>query len=51
MIKHQMFIGMALLTGVAIGYFVKDEPIAAEEPAAEEPAEDAQAQEEAGEDA
>ena len=36
MIKHQMFIGMALLTGVAIGYFVKDEPIAAEEPAAEE---------------
>ena len=35
MIKHQMFIAAALLAGVAIGYFVKDEPIAAEEPAAE----------------
>ena len=35
MIKHQMFIAVALLAGVAIGYFVKDEPIAAEEPAAE----------------
>ena len=33
MIKHQMFIGLALLVGVAIGYFVKDEPIAADEPA------------------
>ena len=31
MIKHQMFIAAALLAGVAIGYFVKDEPIAAEE--------------------
>ena len=31
MIKHQMFIGAALLAGVAIGYFVKDEPIPAEE--------------------
>ena len=38
MIKHQMFIGVALLVGVAIGYFVKDEPVAAEEPAAETPA-------------
>ena len=35
MIKHQMFIAVALLVGVAIGYFVKDEPIAAEEPATE----------------
>ena len=35
MIKHQMFIAAALFAGVAIGYFVKDEPIAAEEPAAE----------------
>ena len=33
MIKHQLFIGAALLVGVAIGYFVKDEPVAAEEPA------------------
>ena len=33
MIKHQMFIAAALLAGVAIGYFVKDEPIAADEPA------------------
>ena len=32
MIKHQMFIAAALLAGVAIGYFVKDEPIPAEEP-------------------
>ena len=33
-----MFIAVALLAGVAIGYFVKDEPIAADEPAkAEEP--------------
>ena len=31
MIKHQMFIAVALLAGVAIGYFVKDEPIPAEE--------------------
>lgn len=38
MIKHQMFIAVALLTGVAIGYFVKSEPIAAEEPTAEESA-------------
>ncbi|MBQ0032893.1 MAG: hypothetical protein KBT68_08840 [bacterium] len=36
MIKHQMFIAMALFVGVAIGYFVKDEPVAADEPAAEE---------------
>ena len=36
MIKHQMFIAAALLAGVAIGYFVKDEPIPAEEPKAEE---------------
>ena len=35
MIKHQMFIAAALLAGVAIGYFVKDEPIPAEEPKAE----------------
>ena len=35
MIKHQMFIAAALLAGVAIGYFVKDEPIAAEEPVVE----------------
>ena len=35
MIKHQMFIAAALLAGVAIGYFVKDEPIVAEEPKAE----------------
>ena len=33
MIKHQMFIAAALLAGVAIGYFVKDEPIPSEEPA------------------
>lgn len=33
MIKYQMFIAAALLVGVAIGYFVKTEPIAAEEPA------------------
>ena len=32
MIKHQLFIGVALLAGVAIGYFVKDEPAAAGEP-------------------
>ena len=38
MIKHQMFIAVALLAGVAIGYFVKSEPIAAEEPTAEESA-------------
>ena len=36
MIKHQMFIAAALLVGVAIGYFVKDEPIPAEEPKVEE---------------
>ena len=36
MIKHQMFIAAALLAGVAIGYFVKDEPIPAEEPKSEE---------------
>lgn len=36
MIKHQMFIAAALLVGVAIGYFVKDEPISAEEPKVEE---------------
>ena len=33
MIKHQLFIAVALLAGVAIGYFVKDEPIASDEPA------------------
>ena len=33
MIKHQLFIAVALLAGVAIGYFVKDAPVAAEEPA------------------
>ena len=38
MIKHQMFIAAALLAGVAIGYFVKDEPIPADEPKAEEKA-------------
>ena len=38
MIKHQMFIAVALLAGVAIGYFVKSEPIAAEGPTAEESA-------------
>ena len=32
-IKYQLFIAVALLVGVAIGYFVKDEPVAAEEPA------------------
>ena len=32
MIKHQMFIAVALLAGVAIGYFVKDEPIPDEVP-------------------
>ena len=32
MIKHQLFIAVALLAGVAIGYFVKDEPVAAEQP-------------------
>ena len=31
MIKHQMFIAAALLAGVAIGYFVKDEPVPVEE--------------------
>ena len=36
MIKHQMFIAAALLAGVAIGYFVKDEPIPAEAPKVEE---------------
>ena len=36
MIKHQMFIAAALLAGVAIGYFVKDEPVVAEEEKAEE---------------
>ena len=35
MIKHQMFIAAALLAGVAIGYFVKDEPIPIEEPKTE----------------
>ena len=35
MIKHQMFIAAALLAGVAIGYFVKDEPIASDEPTVE----------------
>ena len=38
MIKHQMFIAAALLAGVAIGYFVKGEPIPAEEPKTEEKA-------------
>ena len=38
MIKHQMFIAAALLAGVAIGYFVKDEPIPADEPKVEEAA-------------
>ena len=38
MIKNQMFIAAALLAGVAIGYFVKDEPIPAEEPKVEEKA-------------
>lgn len=33
MIKHQLFIAVALLAGVAIGYFVKDAPVAAEKPA------------------
>lgn len=33
MIKHQMFIALALLSGVAIGYFVKNEPVAAEKSA------------------
>ena len=33
-----MFIAMALFVGVAIGYFVKDEPIAADEPAVGETA-------------
>ena len=33
MIKYQLFIAVALLVGVAIGYFVKDEPVAANEPA------------------
>lgn len=37
-IKYQMFIAAALLAGVAIGYFVKDEPIPAEEPKSEEKA-------------
>ena len=32
MIKYQMFIAVALLVGVAIGYFVKDEPVVAEQP-------------------
>ena len=36
MIKHQMFIAAALLAGVAIGYFVKDEPTPAEEPKSKE---------------
>lgn len=36
MIKHQMFIAAALLAGVAIGYFVKDDPIPVEESNAEE---------------
>ena len=35
MIKHQMFIAAALFAGVAIGYFVKDEPIPEEEPKVE----------------
>ena len=38
MIKHQMFIAAALFAGVAIGYFVKDEPIPAEAPKVEEKA-------------
>ena len=38
MIKHQMFIGAALLVGVAIGYFAKDETIPAQAPKAEEKA-------------
>ena len=38
MIKHQMFIAAALFAGVAIGYFVKDEPIPAEAPRVEEKA-------------
>ena len=33
MIKHQMFIAAALLVGVAIGYFVKSEPVESAEPA------------------
>ena len=33
MIKHQLFIAVALLAGVAIGYFVKDAPIPEEGPA------------------
>ena len=36
MIKHQMFIAAALLAGVAIGYFFKDEPVPVEEPKTEE---------------
>ena len=32
-LKYQLFIAVALLVGVAIGYFVKDEPVAASEPA------------------
>ena len=32
MIKHQLFIALALFAGVAIGFFVKVEPIAVEEP-------------------
>ena len=36
-LKYQMFIAAALFAGVAIGYLVKDEPIAAEEPAAKTP--------------
>ena len=35
MIKHQMFIAAALFAGVAIGYFVKDEPIPVEEQTSE----------------
>ena len=38
MIKHQMFIAAALLAGVAIGYFVKDDPVPAEAPKVEEKA-------------
>ena len=35
-LKYQMFIAAALLAGVAIGYFVKDEPVVAEESATRE---------------
>ena len=49
-IKYQLFIAVALLVGVAIGYFVKDEPVAAEEPAkAEETAKKAAVADKGGE--